>query len=403
MFAHIDCDCFFVSVELIKKPWLKGKPVCVAGPHKDAGVVVSASYEARPFGIRAGTPVFKARQLCPDAIFISGGMSKYTDLSKQLFNYFHQISPAVEHMSIDEGFLDLRNLDRIYNCSWQELAMKIQKQVLSHFKIPISIGIAPTKTLAKLGSKYQKPFGITVISNENREQILKKVAIKDICGIGYRSISKVHLVLGVRTAWEFTQLSAANVKQLLGLPGLVIWHELNSVKLRNLSTERTPPQSILRSSMFDQKSKDPNLIHNSLCARLEEALKKLQRYDLKAQQLTVFLRKKHPSKASVRFNLLEPQNELTAFLPYLKQSLRQIYNPQINYRAAGVYLTHLTPNLIDKQELPLEFSEGKQNCSTDFIRLLREFDQKLGKNQVLTLSRLKQAQRKPDADLAFVG
>lgn len=402
MFAHIDCDCFFVSVELIDKPHLKGKPICVAGPHKDAGVVVSASYEARPFGIRAGMPVFKAKELCPQVIFLYGGMLKYSDVSKEIFNYFHQISPSVEHMSIDEGFLDLTNLDRIYGQTWEEMADHIQKKVLKYFKIPISIGIGSTKTLAKLGSKYNKPFGNTIITNKNRQQILDNVDIGEITGIGKKSEHKVRIALNINTAGDFAKLNLCRVKNCLGSNGTILWHELNGVKIREICEDIAVPKSILRSSMFSHKNSNPHLIYHSLCARLEEALKKLRRFNLEAAEFGVFLRKNYPNKASTTIHLTNHKSELTEFLPHLKKAFQKIYDPQTTYRASGVFLHKLKEKELQKQELPFSNNQAAPE-TTPFISLLHDIEQKLGKNQVTTLSRMGQTKRKPDTDLAFSG
>lgn len=376
--AHVDCDCFFVSVELIDQPHLKGTPICVCGPTGSSGVVTAANYEARPYGIGAGTPYFQAKAMCPHATFIQGDFVKYGHKSFQLFEMLHKFSPNVEHTSIDEGYIDLINLDRIYKMSHTELMLKIQQTILEKLQIPVSIGYAPTKTLAKIASKLNKPYGIAKIDHTNLAEILRITPIKEVCGFGRRIQIKLKYHFSIHTLADYVNADPTFVKAQLGLPGLIICHELQGTPLTKLTNRDAAPKSILRSAMFPHKTTNHDFIRNWLVGRLEEAIKKLNNHNLKCETVGVFLRKQHPDKVETTTELPEPTADFTTIKNAALNLFDQIYNPQQLYRAGGVFLHNLSPQ--NKEQLSL----FEQPLTTNLADLLNHFDKILGKNTITT-------------------
>lgn len=398
-FAHIDCDCFFVSVERINKTWLRGKPVCVGGVTGNGGVVTCASYEARPFGIRAGTPVFKAREMCPHAIFIKGSIRQYGDISYKLFAIMDDYSPEVEHISIDEGYINLTGIDKIHHTNFLTIGQTIQQRVLKELKIPISMGIAPTKTLAKLASNFNKPFGIGWIKSETLQEQIETVPIGQVCGFGYRLQKKLLIKHNITTVGQFCSLNGDIVARSLGLPGLVLWHELNGTALKKLKTGKSPPKSILRSAMFPQKTNDYNLIKDWLHARLEEACKKLASYDLACKGIGTFLRLPHKQRIKHYQGLPEATGNYQALSKVVNTSLHHIYNNQLLFKAGGIWLGPLEPINYEQPQLPGLISD----LDNKLIKTINQCENKHGRNIVTTAARLQSKYKKDQFNLAFVG
>ncbi len=168
---HIDMDAFFIAVEQRDNPLLRGKAAAVCGS-LSRSVVTSATYEARPFGIRAGMPIQEAKRRCPHLILVEGNHSKYTEVSARIFSYLKDYTPCVEVASIDEAYLDITESQLLFQSSLN-LARSIKSRILVREGLTCSIGIAPNKLLAKLGSRLKKPDGLVVIAREEVEGLLK--------------------------------------------------------------------------------------------------------------------------------------------------------------------------------------------------------------------------------------
>ena len=183
-YLHADLDAFFASVEQLDNPEYRGKPLIVGGKPEDKRSVVStASYEARRFGVHSAMPVAKAYQLCPQGIFVYGRMQRYSELSYQIMNIFKDFSPDVQQMSIDEAFIDLTGTEKLFGPP-QETAMKIKERVKTETGLTVSIGLAPTKYLAKLASDMQKPDGFYKIDEGQEEAFMLNLPLKKVWGIG---------------------------------------------------------------------------------------------------------------------------------------------------------------------------------------------------------------------------
>jgi DNA polymerase-4 len=206
---HADLDSFYASVEQRDDPRLKGKPVIVG-----AGVVLAASYEAKAYGVRTPMGGLVARRLCPGAIVVSPRMSAYSEASKAVFEVFNDTTPLVEGISIDEAFLDVGGLRRIAG-SPTEIAVKLRRDVLEHVGLPITVGVARTKFLAKVASGVAKPDGLLVVPPDAELDFLHPLPVERLWGVGQVTAAKLHR-RGVTTVGEVALLGEASLVAMLG-------------------------------------------------------------------------------------------------------------------------------------------------------------------------------------------
>jgi len=182
---HLDMDAFYPSVEVLDNPAFKGKPVIVGGS-RERGVVSSASYEARKFGVHSAQPMAKARRRCPDGIFLPVRMSRYKEVSKRVFEIFYRFTPLVEIVSIDEAFLDVTGSTRIFGPP-ENIAKTIKKITLIETGLTVSAGVAPSKFVAKIASDIDKPDGLTVVMLNGLKEFLDPLPVKKMWGIGKKT------------------------------------------------------------------------------------------------------------------------------------------------------------------------------------------------------------------------
>ena len=245
MFALADCNNFFASCERVFRPDLQNKPVIVLSSND--GCVIARSNEAKALGIKMGVPYFKIRDIVSNynvAVF-STNMALYGDMSQRVRWVLEEFSPAIEIYSIDEAFLDLRGLQ---NIDFDEYAKNISKRCMRMTSIPVSVGIAPTKTLAKIASKLCKQYpklqgGCYMHRPEDIEKVLRKYPIEDVWGIGRKTAPKLK-AMGVNTAFDYTQLSEIVVRNIIGITGVRIWKELQSIPCIEFEDSFEAKQSI---------------------------------------------------------------------------------------------------------------------------------------------------------------
>lgn len=206
---HADADAFYASVEQRDDPALRGKPVIVGG-----GVVLAASYEARAYGVRGAMPGGKARRLCPDALIVSPRFDAYVAASKELFEVFRDTAPSVEGLSLEEAFLDVSGLERISG-EPVDIARRLRERVRDEVGLPLSVGVARTKVLAKLASKQAKPDGLLLVPPDYEREFLHPLAVEDLWGVGPATSARLHAA-GLQTAGQLAELSRSTLVSILG-------------------------------------------------------------------------------------------------------------------------------------------------------------------------------------------
>jgi len=206
---HADVDSFFASVEQRDDPRLRGRPVIVG-----AGVVLAASYEAKAYGVHGAMGGAQARRLCPHAIVVSPRMSAYSEASKAMFEVFNDTTPLVEALSIDEAFLDVRGLQRISGAPI-EIAVKLKRRVREEVGLPITVGVARTKHLAKVASAVAKPDGLLVVEPEGELDFLHPLPVERLWGVGAKTADKLH-AWGISTVGQVARLPEGVLVAMLG-------------------------------------------------------------------------------------------------------------------------------------------------------------------------------------------
>ncbi len=248
---HLDMDSFYPSVEVLDNPELKGKPVIVGGAKK-RGVVSSASYEARKFGVHSAQPMATAMRLCPAGIFLRGRMSRYKDVSGQVFEIFHLFTPLVEPVSIDEAFLDVTGSTQLFGQP-QDIAKKIKNTVFKETGLTVSAGVAPSKFVAKIASDIDKPDGLTIVPRDRVRQFLDPLPIGKMWGVGKKT-RDVLVRLGIQTIGDLSRSPASALEKKLGKHGISI-HRLSmgiderdvvpAHDVKSIGHEKTFPADIL--------------------------------------------------------------------------------------------------------------------------------------------------------------
>lgn len=258
---HVDMDAFFASVELLDHPELVGKPVAVAGG-SDRGVITSATYEARVFGVRAAIPVGEAKRLCPQLILLRSHMDKYTAMSRRIMSIFAEFTPLVEPLSVDEAFLDVTGSQRLLGTP-REIAFTIRERIAAETGLPSSVGIASTKFVAKLASQKAKPNGVLEIEPAHTLQFLHALPIQAMWGVGRVTGEKL-LSRGIETIGDLATYPLDKLKRAVGETSGVKLHELaNGRDARAVKTERIE-KSVSNEETFEHDISDPTPLMREL-------------------------------------------------------------------------------------------------------------------------------------------
>jgi DNA polymerase-4 len=220
---HLDMDAFYPAVEVLDNPELKGKPVIVGGS-KERGVVASASYEARKFGVHSAQPIAEAMRLCSKGIFLPVRMSRYKEVSERIFEIFYRFTPLVEPLSIDEAFLDVTGSTRLFGHP-VDIAKKIKQMVFNEIGLTVSAGVAPSKFIAKIASDMEKPDGLTVVPPDRIREFLDPLPIKKMWGVG-KVTQNALARLNIRTFKELSQMPVKVLEQKFGKYGIKM-HQLS--------------------------------------------------------------------------------------------------------------------------------------------------------------------------------
>jgi DNA polymerase-4 len=284
---HIDLDAFFVSVEQALKPTLKGKPVIVGGDPERHGVVASASYEARPFGIHAGMPLSKARRLCPQAFFIRSHFSLYKDASAKFIKILGDFSPHIEPLGLDEAYLDVTGCEKPYG-SPRQLALAIKDRIHKELEITASVGVATCKVVAKIASDLCKPDGLLEIAPGDEQAFLNPLLIARLPGVGKKTEQALKEI-GATTVGELASLHLDTIKRQFGTTGAVIHSYARGIDDRMVEAPGEA-KSISQQLTFACDTLDRNFLEVNLHNLCQEVCQELRSQNKTAQCVAIRLR-----------------------------------------------------------------------------------------------------------------
>lgn len=291
MIGHVDADCFYVSAERVRFPHLRGMPVGVLGNH--GACIIAKSYEAKAAGIKTGMPIWEAVPLCPQAVYVKRDFTWYEVLSRRMLSIVQEISPLVEFYSIDEQFF-AGDVD----------AAKLQQEILQRVGVPVSIGIAPTKTLAKLISDSSKPFGFGVIRSErDRLRLLRGRPVEDVTGIARKSAAKL-AAHGITTCEQFASADRAFIRWLMTKTGEDLWWELRGEPVLPILPRRPSHKFISRGGSIGAASRDPARVRAFVVRNVERLLEALAYYKVCCDHLILTLLFRDAPEQSRRSSLL---------------------------------------------------------------------------------------------------
>lgn len=379
--ALVDCDSFFVSCEQKKNPDLKGKAVCVLS--NNDGCIISRSRQAKKMGIKMGEPYFMAKKEYPKAIYLSADHDYYQKTSAEVMSILKNFSPYAQIYSIDEAFVDLTGLTRLYKRNYYKLAKYLRQLILEKTDIPVSIGLSSTKTLAKLASDKAKNHsdGIYLIGKRKIRKELKNTKIEEIWGIG-RRLTKKMKQYGVLTAEELIQKSDKWLDSTIGIHGIEMRHELSGKMVSEVTNTEKIPKSIQNTRAFGIFTTDFNYIKNELNKHIHTSCRKLRQYDTKCSQIGVMLKTKDFRVSYIKQELCTPTDFELEISNMAIELLQQIYKPDILYRSTGIVLEKIREQGLEQLSLYSDKTaeSKKQNLTKCFDRL----EAKFGKNIVQT-------------------
>ncbi len=273
---HIDMDAFFISVEQRDDPALRGKPAAVCGS-LSRSVVTSATYEARSYGIHAGMPVQEAKRKCPGLILVKGDHSKYTSTSARIFSILKDYTPLVEVASIDEAYLDISQSLLLFN-SPLHLAQSIKENIREKEQLTCSIGVAPNKLLAKLGSRLKKPDGLTIIRKDEVEGILRELPVSKLHGIGPK-LAEALRGIGILTCGQLGKTPVSILTKRFGAIGERL-HEMSLGLDENPVIpfdEEEDAKSISHSVTLEEDTSDTDLLRKVLLQLSEKVSRRMRK------------------------------------------------------------------------------------------------------------------------------
>jgi nucleotidyltransferase/DNA polymerase involved in DNA repair len=392
---HMDGDAFFVAVEVAKNPALKGLPV-VTG--QERGIVSALSYEAKALGVTRGMPIYTLRKKFPQVIVMAGDYISYMRYSRAMFTIVRRYADDVEEYSIDECFAELTGLDKPLKMSYLEIAQRIKKEVMEELAVSVTVGLAPTKVLAKVASKWVKPNGLTVITRNTAPDFLLKFPIEKIWGIGPSTVEALKK-RGVETAGDFVDKPLSWVNENFSINYEVIWNELNCISVMKLNPEmKVLYSSIQKSRTFHPATTDTTFLLAQLSKHTEEACKKARQYGLVMKKFSFLLRAKDLRYTVCTVALSVPTNAPETILAHIKEKFGEVYTRGILYRATGVTLQNLTVGVV--HQATLFDATTKADKFEAIHRQLDILERKLGKH-VVHLGSTQQALTNMTEDIDF--
>ncbi|MGD2125958.1 MAG: DNA polymerase IV [Desulfobacteraceae bacterium] len=344
---HLDMDAFYASVEQMDNPELRGRPVIVGGT-SNRGVVSAASYEARKFGIHSAMPIFQAKKRCPKAVFRPVRMGRYKEVSEQVMAILESYSPLIEQVSIDEAYMDISGLDRLYG-SHEAIARKLKQGIKQTTSLSCSIGIAPNKVLAKIASDMHKPDGLTIIAHSDVDPFIARLPIKQVPGVGKKTAQRLRN-LGVITLGDIRRITEHTLSEKIGKFGSRLLALCKGIDDSPVVPYREA-KSISSEETLRADTSDMELLKQELLAQAEIVGRRLRNKGLKGGTVTVKL-KRSDFTLITRSLTLEASTHSTNTLYERGLQLLEEFDLSGKFRLIGIGVS----NLVSAHEAPKQLS-----------------------------------------------
>lgn len=379
--ALVDCDSFFVSCEQAMNEELKDKPVCVIS--NNGGCVLARSIEAKKLGVKMGMPHFMAKKEYPEATYILSDIKKYKEFSRKVMTILRDFSPTVEVYSIDEAFIELTGLKKLYKRNYFEIAKMIRNKIKEEVGINVSIGVSKSKVLAKLACEKAKPnvgSGIYIIGNGKIPKVLSKTSVEEIWGIG-RNTTLLFNRWGIFKCDKLIEKSDEWLKMKIGKRGIELKHELLGECIDKVKSKRRLPKSIQNTRSFPKFTNDLNYVKNALNVHIHTSCTKLRHFNGRCKTIGVMLRTKdfrvfYEKKMLKDFTNFELEISRAAM-----KMLETLFDTDTIYRSCGVVFENL--DYTQENQLNL-FAEKKDKNFEKLAQAIDKLESKFGRNVVKT-------------------
>lgn len=351
---HIDMDAFYASVEQRDNPELKGKPVIIGGSVESRGVVSTASYEARKYGVHSAMPMAEAHRLCPDGVYLPVDMQKYRLVSHQIMDIFHRFTPEVEAISLDEAFLDVTASQKLFGTA-EEIGREIKRLIKTELNLTASVGLSYNKFLAKLASDMDKPDGFYQIGPEELESKVWPLPVRRMMGVGGKTAQLLE-GMGVRTIGQLAKMNVGLLEHILGKQGIMMYEVANGVDNRMVEPVRES-KSVGRETTFPKDISERYVLETILFTLADDVCHTLRATNLKGRTVSIKIR--YPDFRSItRAQTMDGYT--SSFEPVfeaVKQLMEHNYKDGTPVRLIGVTVSGLKKDdeIIEQQDL---FSDG---------------------------------------------
>jgi DNA polymerase-4 len=347
--AHIDMDAFFASVEVLDDPALQGKPVIVGGDMK-RGVASAASYEARAFGVHSAMPLFQARRLCPNGVFLPVRMERYVEVSRTVMKCLGEFSPLVEQVSVDEAFVDLTGTGHLFGDP-ERAARSMKALIGERTSLTCSVGVSVSKLIAKIASDMNKPDGLTIVPPAEVARFLAALPVGKVPGIGEKSAGEL-AKLGILRVGDIGKYSPERLEERFGKFGAWLL-EIASGGEGAPVEPYTAPKSVSAEDTLDEDTADETIIKRYLLEQADRIGRRLREEGFRGRTVTLKL-KHHDFRQITRSSTLGEPTQLGETIYHEALKLLAVYNPDSKVRLVGVGVSNLEP--LDAIEGPAQMS-----------------------------------------------
>ena len=337
---HVDMDAFYASVEMRRDPTLAGRPIVVGGTG-GRGVVASASYEARAFGITSAMPMARALRLCPSVVVVSPDFASYSEVSSQLREIFLSVTPLVEPLSLDEAFLDVAGSIRLFGPP-AAIGANLRARIRDELGLPASVGIAPNKFLAKLLSGKAKPDGMLQVQPDEVEEFLRPLGVRDLWGVGEQTAARLER-FGVRTVADVAELPAATLARIVGPAAGGHLSKLARGQDSRPVVPYEPAKGMSAEETFERDVDDPEVLRRELLRLAERVARRLRRGNVAARTVVLKLRYANFQTITRSKTLPLPTDEATQLHREVCEMLDALRLERVRVRLIGLGTSNLVP------------------------------------------------------------